>query len=207
MLAVLLLTAATPHASTDSGPRTRSGSSTDAHVPPDPDAPRTEPGSRGEPGQRNESSARTESPSRTESPARTEPGPRAEPSPRAEPPSRPRAATRTRVRPRRLPYRSPRVLSDVRTIAAPGAKIAIDPRTGRIVVPSAEQRRELSEAMVTAPARRLEVLAIEGGGTLVRLDDRFMMSAMARRDTSGRWSVDCTPDGPRVASRPVAADR
>ena len=81
----------------------------------------------------------------------------------------------------------------------PGLYVALDPVTRRPVAPSAEQRRTFQAAIdldqLLAPTAPLRVEKLPGGGEIVHLDGAFQSFSIARRDASGRFVVDCAPDG------------
>jgi hypothetical protein len=89
-------------------------------------------------------------------------------------------------------------------VAAPGLLVAIDPKTGRIVAPTPEQRRAADEAAraaglfgsgaLGAPEAPLRVERIPGGGEVVHLDGRYQVYLVAKRDANGNIVTDCAPD-------------
>lgn len=81
-----------------------------------------------------------------------------------------------------------------------GMIAAIDPATGKFVVPMRAHRLAL-EGTVPALDRSdvgLVPIALPGGGEMVRLEGRFNEYAIARLDSTGRLHEDCVP-GPEVA--------
>ncbi len=84
--------------------------------------------------------------------------------------------------------------------AAPaGLYVALDPVTRRPTAPSVEQRRAFQAAIdldqLLAPTAPLTVEKLPGGGEIVHLNGAFQSFSIARRDASGRFVVDCAPDG------------
>jgi hypothetical protein len=83
--------------------------------------------------------------------------------------------------------------------APAGLYVALDPLTRRPVAPSAEQRRAFQAAIdldqLLAPTAPLTVEKLPGGGEIVQLNGAFQSFSIARRDASGRFVVDCAPDG------------
>ena len=85
------------------------------------------------------------------------------------------------------------------TFMASGLTITIDPQTGQLVKPTADQMRALGLAAQTAPGgeiRRapLEVRQMPDGGALLMMDDRFASYATARIGADGQIYYDCEGD-------------
>jgi hypothetical protein len=88
--------------------------------------------------------------------------------------------------------------------------VAIDPKTGEIVSPTAEQRQamQLGVTQNRSPAALSSMpdqVSIPGGGTLVMLKGRGTMYVMAHVDASGKVVTDCgaDPNAPTSASAPA----
>jgi hypothetical protein len=84
-------------------------------------------------------------------------------------------------------------------LAPAGLYVALDPVTRRPVAPSVEQRRAFQAAIdldqLLAPSAPPTVEKLPGGGEIVQLNGAFQSFSIARRDASGRFVVDCAPDG------------
>lgn len=99
--------------------------------------------------------------------------------------------------------------------ATAGLLIAIDPETGQVTAPTAEQRRALHAGSGTAEAPEqpdgfLPVVRITRGGELAHLEGRFQVFSVARRDASGRIVTDCAADSVAAVQlllRPAAQGR
>jgi hypothetical protein len=83
-----------------------------------------------------------------------------------------------------------------------GVRVFIDPATGRIRRPTAEERQRL--AVRTArdrSARAYEVRTRPDGSRIVKLDEAFMMSVVARKNPDGTVSYVCrTAEAPATGS-------
>jgi hypothetical protein len=78
-----------------------------------------------------------------------------------------------------------------------GVRVAIDPETGELGLPSPEQARALSAAEATALSRSsvgLHQVFFPDGTVMIDLQGRFMDYLVARRDASGRLRVGCAND-------------
>ncbi len=88
-----------------------------------------------------------------------------------------------------------------------GMKAAIDPATGRLVRPTAEQVQALDAqsgihqaAPDDDPARGITTERLANGATLARLDERFQEYEVARIGPDGKLVRDCV-HGPEAAAR------
>lgn len=86
-------------------------------------------------------------------------------------------------------------------------KAAIDPATGRLVRPTAEQVLALDAqagirraAAEDDPARGITTERLANGATLARLDERFQEYEVARIGPDGKLVRDCV-HGPEAAAR------
>jgi hypothetical protein len=127
-------------------------------------------------------------------PARTTPG--------AAIASRRQAARRARGR--RVHHSRGPVPAGLATVpGSAGLRIAIDPVTGRLAAPTAEQSRAL-DAMagpaVSHSAEGLEVVTLPDGSKMVNLQGRFMEYAIAVRDSTGRIRLGCVHGETRADS-------
>lgn len=88
-----------------------------------------------------------------------------------------------------------------------GMKAAVDPSTGRLVRPTAEQVQALDAqsgirqaAPDDDPARGITMERLANGATLARLDERFQEYEVARIGPDGKLVRDCV-HGPEAAAR------
>lgn len=82
-------------------------------------------------------------------------------------------------------------------IAAPGMVVAIDPETGRLVLPTAEQMLQLTPSEQTGLLRTsagLSEVVLPNGAVMMDLQGRFMEYSVARLDPSGRLRLGCVND-------------
>lgn len=91
---------------------------------------------------------------------------------------------------------------------APGLIVALDPVTRLPVRPSAVQRAAAAAMFETGdllgpPDGPLPTERIPGGGEIIRLQGRFQVFSVARRNADGRFSTDCAST-PVVAGSPLA---
>jgi cell division protein FtsN len=78
-----------------------------------------------------------------------------------------------------------------------GVQVAIDPATGRVQQPTAEQAQQLAGAlqhMLTRETEGLPVTQLPDGTFMVNLEDTFQEVAMATVDRKGRVKVHCVND-------------
>jgi len=95
-----------------------------------------------------------------------------------------------------------------------GVQVAIDPKTGRVQQPTAEQAQALAAALqhlVTRETEGLPVTELPGGGVMVNLDDTFQEVAMATVDRKGRVRLHCVNDAAQAmailnGSAPASTD-
>lgn len=84
-----------------------------------------------------------------------------------------------------------------------GVQVAIDPATGRVQQPTAEQAQALATALqhlTTRETEGLSVTELPGGGVMVNLDDTFQEIAMATVDRKGRVRLHCVNDAAQAMS-------
>ena len=87
-----------------------------------------------------------------------------------------------------------------------GMKAAIDPATGRLVRPTAEQVRELDaqagvrRAADDDPSRGIPVIRLANGAELAQLDERFQEFEVARIGADGKLVRACV-QGPAAAAK------
>ena len=98
-----------------------------------------------------------------------------------------------------------------------GLVAVIDPETGGVVQATAEQLAQISASASKLPGGMstqgrvpdAEIIALPGGGEMMRVPDRLMMNATATRDANGKISYGCQqgngPIAPVPAEAPVAA--
>ena len=95
---------------------------------------------------------------------------------------------------------------------ATGMLGAIDPRTGRLTMPSADQIRGLDREPAPFLSQRfddLPVIRLPDGTLMIYLQGRFQQYSVARLDPTGKLRLECvaTPDlgltRPAPASKPV----
>lgn len=82
-----------------------------------------------------------------------------------------------------------------------GVIVTIDPATGRVQQPTAEQAQALATALqhlATRETEGLPVTDLPGGGVMVSLDDTFQEIAMASIDRKGRVRLHCVNDAARA---------
>jgi hypothetical protein len=94
----------------------------------------------------------------------------------------------------------------------PGMIVAIDPETGAIRQPTAEERRALVEEFVRrfgrvpgAPTVQPQQQPLAGGGTMAALDPGLHDFAVARIDADGNLVTDCV-HGSEAADAWIAAE-
>jgi hypothetical protein len=81
-----------------------------------------------------------------------------------------------------------------------GIRVFIDPATGRIRRPTLEERRRVSAAVPRdRSARTYEVKTRPDGTRIVKLDDAFLMSVVAKKNPDGTVSHVCRT-GPDAAA-------
>jgi len=79
-----------------------------------------------------------------------------------------------------------------------GAQVAIDPATGRVQQPTAEQAQALAAGLQHMLARETEgipVTQLPDGTFMANLEDTFQEVAMATVDRKGRVKLHCVNDG------------
>jgi hypothetical protein len=79
-----------------------------------------------------------------------------------------------------------------------GVRAFVDPATGKLRPPTAEERRQLAGA-VDRSARTYEVVVRPDGTRLVELDDAFFMSVVATKRTDGTLKFRCLTQRPAPA--------
>lgn len=82
-----------------------------------------------------------------------------------------------------------------------GVRVAIDPATGELGLPSPEQARLLGAAEEAALSRSsvgLHQVYLPDGTVMIDLQGRFMDYLVARVDASGKLRVGCVDDGDGV---------
>jgi len=94
-------------------------------------------------------------------------------------------------------------------IWAPGFFIAIDPESHLPTTPSEAQKRAAAAAAqaqdaLLAPLGPLPVVRLPHGGEMVRLQGRYQVYSVARRDASGHIVTECAPD-PEIARKMLSA--
>lgn len=89
---------------------------------------------------------------------------------------------------------APSTRRTVGTIGTAGMRVARDPETGRLTVPSRDQLVELGIPMdlVEADYSEIPVTVLPGGVKKMTLDDRFLNFAVMRRAADGSLRMDCT---------------
>jgi hypothetical protein len=75
--------------------------------------------------------------------------------------------------------------------AAPGVRAFIDPATGKLRPPSAEQKRRIASAVRDRASRTYEVVVRPDGSRVVELDDTFSMSVVATTGADGAVQYRC----------------
>jgi hypothetical protein len=93
--------------------------------------------------------------------------------------------------------------------AAPGIVVAIDPRTGQIRPPTAEERRALTESARRALDLTIRPTAIEtfpDGRTRAILGPQFFRWSVVRRNADGNLVFDCVTK-PEIPPTPAPAER
>jgi hypothetical protein len=78
-----------------------------------------------------------------------------------------------------------------------GVQVAIDPRTGRVQQPTAEQAQALASAlqhMLSRESEDMPVTQLPDGTLMVNLEDTFQEVAMASVDKRGRVRLQCVND-------------
>jgi len=84
-----------------------------------------------------------------------------------------------------------------------GVQVAIDPATGRVQQPTAEQALALAAVLQHVATRETEGLSVTDlpdGGVMVNLDDTFQEVAMATVDRKGRVRLHCVNDAAQAMS-------
>jgi hypothetical protein len=107
--------------------------------------------------------------------------------------TRPRAHATTPARPAHATAGQPASAAP----AAAGMVISIDPETGALVAPTAEQMLRLTPAERTGLMRTAEGLTqvrLPGGGVMVDLQGRFLEFSVVQLDLEGRPRLHCVDD-------------
>jgi hypothetical protein len=97
-------------------------------------------------------------------------------------------------------------------------RVAVDPETGEIVAPTAEQRRGWVETASGTPRVdvEVEIVQLRDGTRIAHLGEGFMQYSIARLDDAGRIQTGCVPSleeamralhGRVPASRPPAVEK
>jgi hypothetical protein len=88
-----------------------------------------------------------------------------------------------------------------------GMQVAIDPKTGRLRPPTAEESRALAEALrqqFAAPTRPLEVIRAANGALAMELPEDYMETAIIRIAPDGTRSIECV--SPAEAERIISEE-
>lgn len=75
-----------------------------------------------------------------------------------------------------------------------GMQVAIDPKTGRLRTPTAEESRALAQALrqqFATPSQPLQVIQAENGALAVELPEDFMETIVFRTHADGTQTIDC----------------
>ena len=86
---------------------------------------------------------------------------------------------------------------------AAGMRAAVDPQTGELRPPTADEARRLTEARAAAFASALEQLVMvqhEDGTVSVDLKGLFLQDVVARKAPDGSLSFQCVPHDARLAA-------
>ena len=91
-----------------------------------------------------------------------------------------------------------------------GLQAIIDPQTGLVVQATAEQLAQLAAASkaqagatIESQPRDPEIIALPGGGEMMRVPDRLMMHAIAHRDANGKITLGCQQGNGPIAPLPA----
>jgi len=84
-----------------------------------------------------------------------------------------------------------------RPAAAAGIRASIDPATGQLREPTAEEAKALSRGAAARSRKDLEAVVHPNGMTSVDLKDAFLMDILLRRNADGSLWLECAPD-PKV---------
>ena len=95
-----------------------------------------------------------------------------------------------------------------------GVQVTIDPATGRVQQPSAEQIQMMTahlQHLVSRNTEGLPVTELPGGGVMVNLDDTFQEIVMASVDRKGQARLHCVNDEAQMmailnGTAPVSSD-
>ena len=87
---------------------------------------------------------------------------------------------------------------------------SLDPQTGLVVQATAEQLAQLAAASkaqagatIESQPRDPEIIALPGGGEMMRVPDRLMMHAIAHRDANGKITLGCQQGNGPIAPLPA----
>ena len=85
---------------------------------------------------------------------------------------------------------------DVPAVPAPGVRAFVDPATGKLRPPTAEEKFRLAAAVRNRSERIYEVVVRPDGTRVVELDDAFSMSVVATRRPDGTLQYRCVTGRP-----------
>jgi hypothetical protein len=99
---------------------------------------------------------------------------------------------------------------DVATVTVAGQQVHIDPVTGQLRQPTAEEAAALAAALERQFGQRLGTVtfaAIPGGGVAARLDESFMDALIVTKNADGTLSLSHAPAGAstKTSAAPKAA--